>query len=76
MSERVEHAGYVGVLSNIDGEYLITWRPRDPMWRLPAADTDVECVTGGVYSQVREDWEVAVDTWADFYRDGSCGNAS
>ena len=66
MSERIEHAGWLGVVTYLDGEYVIVWRPKDPKWREP--DADVESVAGIVYSQTVEAWEVAVDHYAAMYR--------
>lgn len=76
LSERVEHAGWLGVVSYDDGEWVIVWRPKDPKWRSSAGRADVETISSPIYSQAVEEWEVSVDTYADIFRDGSCGNAS
>ncbi len=76
MSERVEHSGWLGVVSYDDGEWLIVWRPRDPQWRQSATDADVETISSPFYAQAFDRWAESVDIFADIFKDGSCGNAS
>ena len=68
LSERVEHAGWLGVVSFDDGDWVIVWRPRDPQWRLSADAADVETVASPIYAQAMDRWAEAVDTFADLYR--------